>query len=158
MVKVYKISHFLGKLAPLGRKFHHILATLFVVIGNRDIFSRLFVVDVSLSYAQFFFHSKLHRQAMGVPSGLPFHLETFHCFVSVESIFDASSQYVVNARMSVGWWWAFIEHKLWASFFLVDCLMENVILLPLGQHVFVGLSKIKSFVLGKFISHILYLI
>ena len=95
---------------------------------------------------------------MRVPSCLAFHLETLHRFISVECIFDAPSEYMVNARMSVGRRRPFVKDELWASFFFVYRFMENVVLLPLSQHVFVGLRKIKSFVLGKFVGHILYLI
>src|SRR3712207_6761299 len=140
MVEVYEIAHLLGKVAPLLGKLHHILAALTVVILYADIFFRFLVVDVLLRDAELFLHAKFHRKSMGIPACLTVYLEALHGFIAVERILDAACKHVVNTRVTICRRRSLEEYELFTSLSLIDTFMENVILLPLCQHILVGLG------------------
>ena len=95
---------------------------------------------------------------MCIPSCLALYLKALHRFIAIKGVFDASSQHMMNAGMSIGRGRTLIENKLRTTFSFINRFMENIILLPLRQYIFIGLSEIECFILGKFLSHTLYLI
>ena len=95
---------------------------------------------------------------MCVPSGLSFHLESFHCLIPVESILYGTGKHMVDTGMSVSRRRSFEEHELRASLSLVYCLMKHVIIIPLLKYLFIHLSQVQSIMFGKFLGHCFYLV
>ena len=153
MVKVNEIAHLFGQFAPFGRKLHHILTTFVVIVLHRDILAGSVVVDISLCDAQFLFHTKFHRESVGVPTSLSVHLETFHRLVAVESILDGAGEHMVDSGMTVGRRRSLEEDKLRASFPFVNALVEDVELFPVLEHILIYLCQIQSVMYGKFRRH-----
>ena len=70
------------------------------------------VVDICLGYAQFFLHTKLNGQSMGIPTCLAVHLVALHRLIAVEGVLDRACQNVVNTGMTIGRRRTFEEYKL----------------------------------------------
>ena len=84
------------------------------------------------------------------------HLKSSHGLIAVERVLDAACQYVVNARMAVGRGRPLEKYKLRTAFALADATKENVVLLPLGKNLLVGLRQVETLVFGKFLSHYVF--
>ena len=131
IVEVYKVSHLLSKLAPLGCEHHDVLAALVVVLFCRDILLRILVVNILLGNAKLLLYAKLNGKTMGIPTSLAWHLKTVHCLIAVEGILNCTSKHMVDARMSVRRRRTFEEDKLRTAFALIDRLVEDIKLHPL---------------------------
>ena len=92
---------------------------------------------------------------MRIPACFAVHLIALHGLITVESILDGTCKNMVNTRMSVSRRRPFKEDKLRFSLSFVNTLVEDVMLLPLLQHVLVCLNKVKSLVFGESLCHII---
>jgi len=155
MVKVNKIAHLLGKLTPFGRKLHHILPTAMVILLHGDIFFRCLVVYIFLRYPEILLHSKLHRQTVGIPTGLARHTKPLHGFQTADGVLDGTRNDVVNARTAVGGRRTFIKHKRFLRIALLHAALKDLLLFPKGQHFFFNFRKIQFF--RQFFKHTLRL-
>ena len=134
MVQVHPVAHLVGQVGPFLGEFHHVVAALFVVVGDGNRLSDVFLRD-----AQLLLHAQLDGKSVCVPSGLAFHQETFHRLISAKRVLDGTRHHVVNARHAVGRRRTFIKHKRRTAFTFRHTLGENVVFIPLFQHVFVHL-------------------
>ena len=153
VVEVDEVAHALGEVAPFLREHHHVLAALAVVLLRRDVARRLVVVDVGLGDAQRLLDAKLHGQSVRVPASLTMHLIAFHSLVAVESVFQRATQYMMDARMSVGGGRTLEEYELRTALSFCDTAVEDVFLLPLLKHLPVCLGQVHRFVFGESFSH-----
>ena len=77
---------------------------------------------------------------MGIPSCLTLHLIALHRLIAIEGILDGTSQHMVDAWVTVSRGRTLEEHKLRASFTLVDRAPEDILLPPHLQDIIVHLG------------------
>ena len=142
MVEIYKIAHLFGQLAPFGRELHHVFTTFSVVVLCRDIFFRVLVVDIFLGDTKFFLYANLDWKSVSIPTGFAFHLESLHGLVAVEGVLDGTCKHMVDAGMAVGRGRTLEEDVLWTSLSFIDCLVEDVVFLPLSKYLLIRFSEV----------------
>ena len=154
VVKVDEVTHLLREIAPLLGVHHHVLAAFLVILLRRDILLRLLVVDVGLGDAQRLLHAQLHRQAVCVPACLALYLEATHGLIAVERVLQCTSQYMMNARMTISRGRTLEEYELRASLTLINAAMKDVILHPFLQNLIIYLCQVKAVRLGESLCHL----
>ena len=124
--------------------FHDLLAAGAVVFfdGNG-------LADVLLGDAELLLHTKLHGQAVSVPSCFSFNKIAGLRLVSADCVLDGTCHDMMDAGHSVGRRRAFVEHEPGLSFAQGEGLLESILFTPLVQYVAVDLYKVKLFVFGK---------
>ena len=134
ILQIHPVTHLMSKVCPLFGKLHHVLTASCVVLGNRNGLS-----DILFGDMQCLFHTQFHRQSVSIPSGLTLYLEPFHGFIAAESIFNGTRHHVVNTRHTIGRGRSFIKHERRTSFTFCHTLGENIVFIPLLQHIFIDL-------------------
>ena len=90
---------------------------------------------------------------MCVPTGFALHLEALHRLEAAECVLDAASQDMMDARVSVGRWGAFVEDERGTALALGHAQVEDVFLVPLLQHFFVDIAQIELIAFSEFLTH-----
>ena len=155
IIHIDKVSHLFRKFTPLFSEHHHVLTTSSIIFFRRDVFLRSLIVDIFLSNTKFLFHTKFYRQSMCIPARFSMNLIATHRFITIKRILDGTCQHMMNTGMTICRRRTFKENKLRTSFTFIYRFMEHIILFPCCQYILVGLTQIQTFVLGKFLSHIL---
>ena len=134
ILQIHPVTHLMSKVCPLFGKLHHVLTASCVVLGNRNGLS-----DILFGDMQCLFHTQFHRQSVSIPSGLTLYLEPFHGFIAAESIFNGTCHHVVNTRHTISRGRSFVKHERRTSFTFCHTLGENIVFIPLLQHIFIDL-------------------
>ena len=78
----------------------------------------------------------LDRQTVRIPAGFARHVVAAHGLVAREDVLERARQHMVDAGLAVRGRRTFIETELRAVFGLLERLLENVVLTPELQHLF----------------------
>ena len=149
---IHPITHAVAQVFPLARVHHHVLATLLVVILNRDS-----LTDIFLRNTQFLLYAQFHRQSVGVPSCLAVYLEALHRLKATEGVLNGTSQYVMYTWMSISRWRTFEKDKRGTTLTLIYAAVEEVFLIPSFQFFFIHFREVQSRAFCESFCHILYL-
>ena len=144
IVKVNPVAHGVGKGGPFLGVFHHFVATCGVVVIHRDFFA-----DVLLGDAERLFNAKLHGESVGVPAGLAVNAESLHRLVTAENILNSAGHHMVDAGHTVGRGGTLEEDERSGTLAQLDTAAEQVIGVPLGEHLLVDTGKVEIVVFGK---------
>ena len=96
-------------------------------------------------------HLQLHRQSVGIPSGLPGHIFSLHGLVAGNHILDDTGQHMADMGLAIGRGRSVIEGVGLTAFPVFHTLLENMILFPEILCGFLSLHKIH--VRGNFFVH-----
>ena len=122
------------EVCPLLCELHHILTATGIIILNRNSFT-----DILLGYTQFFLYTKFNRQTMCVPTSLALYLKALHSFVAAEHVLNGTCHHMMNTGVSIGRRRTFKEYKRRTTFAFIHALVEQVLLVPLIEHLFINL-------------------
>ena len=128
----------MGQVGPFLSVFHHLAAACGVVFINGNL-----LADVLLGDSEGLFHTKLHGKTVGIPSGLAFHMEPFHCLVTAYDILDGTCHDMMYARHTVGRRGTFVENKRGTTLTLLHGTLEKHVLIPDAEHLFVDVRQIE---------------
>ena len=76
----------------------------------------------------------LHRQAMRVPTGAARRIKPAHGFVSGIKILKRPGEHMVEPRLAVGRWRAFVKTETFARAILLQTALEYFLRLPELEH------------------------
>ena len=125
MIHVGPETYSAGKILPHAFVFPHAFFA-FIDKWNQTIFLNLLFSIQTEHLLNFQFH----RQTMGIPSGLSWHLIAFHRLITRNHIFDDTGQHVANMGFSVSRRRSVVKRIFRSILPGFDTLFENVIFLP----------------------------
>ena len=99
-----------------------------------------------------FLHFDFYRKTVGIPSGFPWNVLSFHGLESWNHILDKTWQNVSDVRFSVGCRRAIVEHIDLVAFTVTHTFSEDVIVFPEFLCLFFSVYKIK--IRRNFLIHI----
>ena len=105
--------------------------------------------------SQLLLNFQLHRQAVGVPSGLSRHHIPLHGPVSGNHILDYTGLHMADMRLAVGSWRSVIEYIGLAALPHFNAFLKDVLCFPELLHFFFPFHKLK--VCGDFVIHNVFL-
>ena len=144
VLHIHPVTHEVAQVGPFLGVHHHVAAAACIVFFNANA-----VADVFLCDAQFLFNAQLNGQSVGVPSCLAIHLESLHRLVTAEYVLDGTRHHVVNTRVSVGRRRTFKEYERGAALAFCHTAVEQVLLVPHLEHLFIGGEEVQTAVLCK---------
>ena len=148
VLHVDPVAHLVAQVGPFAGVHHHVLAALAVVVLDADGFADVFLRD-----AELLLHAELHGQSVCVPSGLAVDLVALHRLEAAEGVLDAACQHMVYARVSVGRRGAFVEDERGTAFPLGDAPVEDVLCVPLLEHLFACFAQVELIAFCEFLAH-----
>ena len=125
MLHVGPVAHTFAHLFPFALVFPY----GFLALLNEGL-DAVFLNLILAVQAQGLFHFQLHRQSVGVPSGLAGHLFALHGLEPGNQVLDGPGLDVPDVGLAVGRGRAVVEHEYVAAFPLIHGLLENIVLAP----------------------------
>jgi hypothetical protein len=91
----------------------------------------------SLVMPKIFLDRQFDGQAMRIPARFAQYQFAFHGLETAESVFDRTSQDVVDTRFAIGGRGPFKKYKARAAFSLAHAFFKNLVFFPESEHFFV---------------------
>ncbi len=126
------------EVCPLFCVFHYLTSTSGIVF-----IYRYFCADIFFGYSKSFFDTKLNRQTMRVPSGFTLHMKSTHRFISAYDILYCTCHHMMDSGHSVSGRWTLEKHECRTPFPLFHTVLEQRMIVPLLQHLFIDVRKIE---------------
>ena len=93
---------------------------------------------------------------MGIPSGFPLDIRSFHRFETAEEVFDGTGHHMMDTGHAIGGGRAFIKNKGFMVLSLFQAPVEGILPVPFPQNLPADPGKIKILVFGKLPAHPYY--
>ena len=150
IIKIDPVAHLVGKVGPFLGIFHYLLAAGSIVFIDRDL-----LADILLGDAKALLDTELDRQTVGIPTCLTLHLITLHRLETAEDILDRTCHHVVDTWHAIGRRRSLVEDKRRMTLTGSHTLFEDIVFVPLFQHLLVDFREVETVIFCKFHSQLL---
>ena len=150
IIKIDPVAHLVCKVGPFLGIFHYLLAAGSIVFIDRDL-----LADILLGDAKALLDTELDRQTVGIPTCLALHLIALHRLETAEDILDRTCHHVVDTWHTIGRRRTLIEDKRRMTLTSGHTLFEDIVFVPLFQHLLVDFREVETVIFCKFHSQLL---
>ena len=114
-----------------GKHIHLCTALLQTVLAHgRDAVRFQRSDDLDIFSEDVYKRQDFHRETVGIPAGLSFHLVSLHRLVAADRILQRSGDHMMNSRLSVGRRRSFIEDERRPAFSFTHTSAQKIFLFP----------------------------